>query len=79
MKTCSKRAIQKIAEKNGELIGNKIADKIRSVSKKFSKESHSTRSHNNEANESELPKKNIYISKKKTTNYYWWINVGILL
>ena len=34
IKTPSKRAIQKIAEATGYLIGNKIADKITSVSKK---------------------------------------------
>ena len=32
-KTSSKRAIQKIAEATGVLIGNKIAEKIRKVSK----------------------------------------------
>ena len=32
--TASKRAIQKTAEATGDLIGNKIADKITSVSKK---------------------------------------------
>ena len=36
IKTVSKRAIQKTAEATGDLIGNKIADKIRSVSKKLS-------------------------------------------
>ena len=36
IKTASKRAIQKIAETTGDLIGNKIADKITSVSKKKS-------------------------------------------
>ena len=34
IKTGSKRAIQKAAEATGDLIGNKIADKIASVSKK---------------------------------------------
>ena len=34
MKIASKRAIQKTAEATGNLIGNKIADKITSVSKK---------------------------------------------
>ena len=34
MKTASKRAIQKTAEAFGDLIGNKIADKVTSVSKK---------------------------------------------
>ena len=34
IKTASKKVIQKTAEANGDLIGNKIADKITSVSKK---------------------------------------------
>ena len=34
VKTASKRAIQKTAEATGDLIGNKTADKITSVSKK---------------------------------------------
>ena len=39
IKTASKRKIQKTAEATGDLIGNKIADKITSVSrKKFAKE-----------------------------------------
>ena len=42
IKTASKRAIQKTAEAAGDLIGNKIADKITSVSKKKSK------NHNND-------------------------------
>ena len=33
LKTASKRAIQKTAEATGDLIGNKIADKITRVSK----------------------------------------------
>ena len=38
IKTISKRAIQKTAEATGDLTGNKIADKITSVSKKATKE-----------------------------------------
>ena len=34
IKTASKRAIQKTAEATGDLIGNQIADKITSISKK---------------------------------------------
>ena len=34
IKTASKRAIQKTAEATGDLIGNKIADRITSISKK---------------------------------------------
>ena len=37
IKTTSKRAIQKTAEATGDLVGNKIADKITSVSKKSTK------------------------------------------
>ena len=40
IKTASKRAIQKAAEATGDFIGNKIADKITSVSKKPAKELH---------------------------------------
>ena len=38
IKPTSKRAIKKAAEATGDLIGNKIADKITSVSKKPAKE-----------------------------------------
>ena len=38
IKTASKRAIHKKSEATGDLIGNKIADKITSVSKKSSNE-----------------------------------------
>ena len=38
IKTTPKRAIQKAAEATGDLIGNKIADKITSVSKKSTNE-----------------------------------------
>ena len=37
IKTASKIAIQKPAEATGDLVGNKIADKITSVSKKSTK------------------------------------------
>ena len=58
--TASKRAIQKISEATSDLTGNKIVDKITSVSEKPK---------NNETNnESEVPKK-IHISKRKTGNY----------
>ena len=49
IKTASKRAIQKTAEATGDLIGNKTADKITSVSKKT------------QNNESEVPKKDAYL------------------
>ena len=58
IKTLSKTEIQKTAEATGDLISNKIADKITSVSKKSSKELHS-----NEAN-NEIPKER-YISPQE--------------
>ena len=65
IKTASKRAIQNIAEATGDLIGNKIADKITSVSrKKSTKESHN----NDETKEEDVkittPKKR-YISPEE--------------
>ena len=58
IKTVSKRAIQKIAEATGDLISNKIADKITSVSKESLKELQ-----NNET-EADVPKKDTYLQKK---------------
>ena len=60
IKTASKRAIQKTAEATGDLIVNKIADKI---TKKSLKESHSKESHSNETN-NEIPKER-YISPQE--------------
>ena len=57
IKTASKISIQKTAEATGYLVGNKIADKITTASKK---------SHNEESNEvnDEIPKER-YISPKE--------------
>ena len=71
IKTASKREIQKKSEATGDLIGNKIADKIISVSTglhpKSSNELHLNELHlqNNDANnEIEVPKER-YISPEK--------------
>ena len=67
IKTVSKRAIQKTAEATGDLIGNKIADKITSVSKK---PPNNNDNNNNEDIELTTHKK-IYISpeeRKKIIN-----------
>ena len=56
IETASKRAIQNTAEATGDLIGNKIADKITNTSKKSP-----TRSQNDE---SEAPKKDTYLQNK---------------
>ena len=68
IKTDSKRAIQNRSEAIGDLIGNKIADKITSVSKKYPKklssmELYSMELHSNEAN-NEIPKER-YISPQE--------------
>ena len=60
IKTASKRAIQKTAEATGDLIGNKIADRITSVSKK------SNNNNNNNNNNVELTThKKRYISPEQ--------------
>ena len=48
IKTASKRAIQKTAEATGGLIGNKIPDKITSISKKSSDNNNNNNNNNNE-------------------------------
>ena len=48
IKTVSKRAIQKIAEATGDLVGNKIADKITSASRKSRNEEIQSNEVNNE-------------------------------
>ena len=58
IKTASKRAIQKTAEVTGDLVGNKIADKITRVSKKKSN------NNNNDDVELKTPKK-IYMSPEE--------------
>ena len=59
IQTASKIAIQKIAEATGDLVGNKMADRITSVSKR----SHNEEIHSNEIN-NETPKER-YISPKE--------------
>ena len=58
IKTASKRAIQKTAEATGDLVSNKIVDKITSVSKKSTKKLPTT----DENVELTTPKKKIYIT-----------------
>ena len=67
LKTASKRAIQKTAEATGDLVGNKTADKITSVSKKSTKKVPTI----DEDVELTTHKKDIYIYiiRRKTTNY----------
>ena len=71
IKTGSKRVIQTPAEATGDLIANKIADKITSVLKKSSAELRSTKLHSkNDDAKSEIEhQKKIHISRRKTRNY----------
>ena len=63
IKTASKTAINKTAEATSDLIGNKIADKFTSASRKSNK-----KLSNNEANEEDVKitahKKDTYLQKK---------------
>ena len=61
IKTASKRAIQKTAKATGDLINNKITDKITSVSKTYSAEN-SKKSYADD--EIEALKKDTYIQRK---------------
>ena len=67
IKKASKRAIQKTAEATGDLIGNKIADKIISVSKKPAMELHSKElpNNNNETDAEITTHKKRYISPEE--------------
>ena len=58
IKTASKRAIQKVSEATGDLTGNRITDKITSVSKNNLEEEEEAR------NETEVPKER-YISPEE--------------
>ena len=64
IKTASKRPIQKTAEATGDLIGNKIADKITNISKKSSNGNNNNNNNNNNDAELTLTKKDIYLQKK---------------
>ena len=62
IKTSSKKAIQKTAEETGDLIGNKIADKIESVSKKST---NNNNNNNNDGNVELITHKRRYISPEE--------------
>ena len=65
IKTASKKAIQKTAHATGDLIANKITDKITSVSAELpSKKKKNTTENNNTNNETEVPRER-YISSEK--------------
>ena len=65
IKTAWKRAIQKIAEATDDLIGNKIADKITSVSTELhSKNTQNNKSKTDSDSPKDVPKKDTYLQKK---------------
>ena len=64
-KTTSERVFQKTAEATGDLIGNKIADKITKVSR--NSQQNNSKTVTNE-NDKEIHKER-YISPEKTRNY----------
>ena len=65
--SASKRAIQKTEEATGDLIGNEIADKITSVSKKSTKELQNNETEVGRASPKDIPKKDAYIQRKDHT------------
>ena len=65
VKTASKRAIQKTAEATGYLIGNKIADKITS----FSKKKYNNDNNNNDDVELSTHKKRYISPEERQQNY----------
>ena len=58
-KTVSKRVVQKTEEATGDLIGNKIADKITSIGRPKVKEKQKAKRNS----------RNLYSTRKKTTKY----------
>ena len=66
IKFASKTAIQKTAEATGDLVGNKIADKITSVSKKSTKKLPTI---DEDAELTTKKQKKIHIARRKTANY----------
>ena len=75
IKTASKRAILKTAKATGELIGNKIADKITSVSKRSTKELQNNETEADRVSPKDVPKKkDTYLQKKGR-----WIKVSITI
>ena len=62
LKSASKRATQKTAETGGDLVRNKIADRITSISKKPASEPHSNAASN------EIPKERYIYPQERQKN-----------
>ena len=65
IKTVSKKVIQKTAEATGDLAGNKIADKIMSVSKKSNNNNNNDNNNNNNEDAEITAHKKRYISPEE--------------
>ena len=76
-KTGSKRAIQKTAEGTVDLIGNKIADELTSVSTKSTKELQNNKTEVGRASPRDIPEKDRYLQKKG--NKLFMNKVGITI
>ena len=82
IKTVSTRAIEKTAEASGDLIGNKIVDKVTSVSKKSDKELQNDEANNVIETSKTSPKnvpKNMYHQKKDNNKIFFATGANILL
>ena len=64
IKTASNRAIQIAAKATGDLIGNKIADKITSASKKSLNKLQNNKKEVGRVSPKNTPEKDIYLQKK---------------
>ena len=83
IKTVLKRAIQTRAEATGDLISNKIANKIISVSKivttkRFKRIIFNRVAVKNRWKWNKDSKRNIHISRKKT-KHYWWVKISVII
>ena len=74
-KTVSKTVIRKTASENGDLIGNKIADKTTKTSKKLRQ--NQSKTFINE-HDKEIPKQKIWVSRRKT-KHYWWSEINMIV
>ena len=76
LKTTSQRVIQETAETTGDLIDNKITDRITKFSKSWQQNNSETVTNEHDK---EISKEiYIYIFRKKSGNY-WWSEINILL
>ena len=80
LKTTSKRAICKAADATDNLIGNKIANKIRKISSTSPQDSSRTATNKQKILDlrEKYQREYIYVSRKNTANY-WWSKINIII